>query len=71
MLRLGNQIRLTPSEVERLTTITSFEPMNIRTLADLEEYVARCKAYYWGHSRDTRCLHWLIDREVERCRGAA
>lgn len=69
MLRLGNHIRLTSSEVARFTYITGFAPNNVKTLADLDAYIAQCKCYYWGHSRDTRFLHWLIDREYARCRG--
>lgn len=70
MLRLDRQIRLTRREVERLTYITAIEPAGIRTLADLEAYVGRCKAHYWGSSRETQFLHWLIDREVQQCRLA-
>jgi hypothetical protein len=69
MLRLGNQVRLTPKEIERLTKITGFEPVNVRTLRDLDAFVAACKRHYWGVSRDTRFLHWLIDKERSRCIG--
>ena len=71
MIRLGPQIRLTRREVERFAKITDIEPVGIRTVGDLESYVARCKAHYWGVSNETRFLHWLIDREVARCRQAA
>lgn len=71
MLRLGSHIRLTRFEVERLHRITGFAPMNVRSRADLEAYARRCKAHYWGVSSDTQFLHWLIDREVERCLRAA
>jgi len=71
MLRLGQQIRLTRREVERFTQITAIEPVGIRSLGDLDAYVARCKAYYWGVSRDTQFLHWLIDGEVRKCRQVA
>ena len=67
MLRLGNHIRLTRKEVERLTKITGFEPVNVKTLEDLDGFVAECKRYYWGQSQDTRFLHWLIDKERSRC----
>jgi predicted AAA+ superfamily ATPase len=67
MLYLGSRIRLTRPEVERLQRITGFAPVNVRTLADLAEYVSRCKAHYRGVSQDTQFLHWLIDREIERC----
>lgn len=69
MIRLGTRIRLTQREVERFTKITAIEPVGIRTLADLDAYVSRCKAHYWGVSRQTRFLHWLIDREHEQCVG--
>jgi hypothetical protein len=71
MIRLGSRIRLTRWEVERFRRITDIEPVGIRTRSDLHAYVERCKAHYWGVSKDTRFLHWLIDREVERCLQAA
>ena len=37
----------------------------------LDAYIAQCKAHYWGVSRDTQFLHWLIDREYQQCRSAA
>ena len=67
MLCLGSRIRLTHSEVERLHRITGIEPAKVRTRSDLEAYVRRCKAHYWGVSRETQFLHWLIDQEIERC----
>ena len=68
MIRLGSHVRLSGREIERFTKITAIEPEGIRTLADLDAYVARCKAHYWGVSRETRFLHWLIDREYHKCR---
>ncbi len=71
MIRLGTHIRLTRPEVERLLRLTDIEPVDIRTPADLDAYVARCKAHYWGRSRDTQFLHWLIDQERARLDVAA
>lgn len=71
MIRLGWQIRLTRREFERFRKITDIEPVNIRRLEDLDAYVARCKAHYWGVSGETRFLHWLIDREYAQCRLTA
>lgn len=71
MIRLGQQIRLTRREVERFNKVTGIEPVGIRTLVDLQAYVARCKAHYWGRSRETQLLHWLIDEEHRRCCEAA
>jgi len=71
MIRFGLHIRLTRREIERFKLITDLEPVGIRTLADLDAYIAQCKAHYWGVSRDTQFLHWLIDREYEQCRSAA
>lgn len=71
MIRFKQQIRLTRREIERFKKITDLEPVNIRTLADLATYIEQCKAHYWGISRETQFLHWLIDREYERCRMAA
>lgn len=70
MIRLGHQIRLTRREVDRFTRITAIEPVDIRTPVDLDAYVARCKAHYWGSSKETKFLHWLIDREYGHCREA-
>ena len=71
MIRLGQQARLTRREVERFTKITAIAPVGIRTFSELDAYIARCKAHYWGESRDTQFLHWLIDREYRQCREAA
>ncbi len=71
MIRLDAQIRLTRREVERFRKITDIEPVDIRSLNDLETYIARCKVHYWGKSKETRFLHWLIDREYAQCRLAA
>ncbi len=71
MIRLGTHIRLTLPEAERLFRLTDIEPVNIHTAADLDAYVARCKAHYWGRSRDTQFLHWLIDQERARLEVAA
>lgn len=71
MIHLDSQIRLTRREVERFRKITGIEPVDIRTFADLENYIARCKAHYWGVSEETQFLHWLIDREYAQCRHAA
>ena len=71
MLRHNCSIRLTRPEVERFKLITGFEPSTVRTIDDLNAYVARCKAHYRGSSRDTQFLHWLIDQERDRCLKAA
>ncbi|WP_238446796.1 hypothetical protein [Azohydromonas australica] len=67
MIRLGQHIRLTRPERDLFFRLTDIEPAGIRTLADLDAYVARCKAHYWGVSRETRYLHSLIDRARARC----
>jgi hypothetical protein len=69
MLRSGNQIRLTPSEIDLFTTITGFVPENVKTVGDLDTYVKRCKEFYWGTSRHTRFLRWLIDDTRAECFG--
>ena len=71
MLHLGQRIRLTTREVERFTKITGIPPVDVCSLDDLAAYVAHCKAHYWGVSRETQFLHWLIDREYAQCRWAA
>ena len=71
MIRLGRHVRLTRREIERFTKITAIAPLGIRTLAELDAYIERCKAHYWGASTETQFLHWLIDREYRQCREAA
>ena len=70
MIRLGSQIRLTHKEIEHFRWLTDIEPVGIRTREDLDAYVAKCKAHYWGVSQDTQFLHWMIDQEVARCLGS-
>lgn len=67
MIRLGQHIRLTRPEKDLFFKLTDIEPAGIRTVADLDAYVARCKAHYWGVSGDTRFLHALIDRARQGC----
>jgi hypothetical protein len=67
VIRLGNNIRLTGREVARFTKITGFEPVNVRTLDDLDRYIRECKDHFWGVSKETRCLHSLLDQEKSRC----
>lgn len=67
MIRLRNHIRLTSHEVARFTQITGFAPDDVKTIEDLDAYIAHCKHYYWGVSESTRFLHWLIDCEYSRC----
>lgn len=64
MLRLGNSIRLTSRDVERLTHLTLIEPEGVKSIDDLDVYVDRCKKYYWGTSADSRKFHRLIDDTV-------
>jgi len=70
MIRLGKSIRLTRREVERFTKITGIEPVQVRTLDDLDAYIRQCKAHFWGVSRQTRFVHFLLDEERSRGLGA-
>lgn len=65
MLRLNHSIRLTAHDIGRWIKITGFEPFDVRCLEHLDAYIERCKSFYWGTSRETRYLHWLMDRERE------
>ena len=71
MIRLGNQLRLTGREVERFTRITGIEPVGVKSLDDLDDYIGRCKDYYQGASHEARFLRWLLDEERSRCLCAA
>lgn len=70
MIRLGNHIRLTRTEIARFTKITGFVPVDVKTLDDLDTYILQCKQYYWGTSQETKFLHWLMDRERAHCCGS-
>lgn len=67
MIRLGQNIRLTSKEVDLFKDITGFEPTDVKTIDNFDAYIEQCKRYYWGVSKDTRFLHWLIDEERSRC----
>ena len=71
MIRHGNQLRLTGREVERFTRITGIEPVGVKSLDDLDDYIGRCKDYYQGASQEARFLRWLLDEERSRCLCAA
>jgi hypothetical protein len=63
--------RLTGREVERFTRITGIEPVGVKSLDDLDDYIGRCKDYYQGASHEARFLRWLLDEERSRCLCAA
>lgn len=67
MIHCGSKIRLTRPEVERFTQITGFEPTDVKTLDDLDRYIRECKTHFWGKSKDTRLLHFLLDEQRSRC----
>ena len=48
MIRLGSQIRLTRREVERFRKITDIEPVDIRTLDDLDAYMEKNNKPFWA-----------------------
>lgn len=70
MLRYRGRLRLSARDLRRWIRITGFEPVGIRCVDDLANYVRACKAHFWGASDDTKFIHWLIDEEFLRCIGA-
>jgi hypothetical protein len=66
VLRGAKTLRLTRRESGRWVKITGFEPVAVRSEADLKEFAVRCKRHYWGTTEDTRFLHFLIDEELRR-----
>ena len=70
MLRYKGCLRLSARDLRRWVRITGFEPIGIRCVDDLANYVRACKAHFWGSSDDTKFIHWLIDEEFLRCIGA-
>jgi hypothetical protein len=71
MIRLGNKLRLTRREVERFTRITGIEPVGVKSLDDLDDYIRQCKDFYQGTSQEAHFLRWLLDEERSRCLCAA
>jgi len=41
-----------------------------KTLDGLDDYLAKCKRFYWGVSEATRFLHWLMDEERSKLLAA-
>lgn len=70
MLRYRGRLRLSARDLRRWVRITGFEPVGIRCVDDLANYVRACKGHFWGTSDDTKFIHWLIDEEFLRCIGA-
>jgi hypothetical protein len=70
MLRYRGRLRLSARDMRRWVRITGFEPIGVRCVDDLANYVRVCKAHFWGSSDDTKFIHWLIDEEFLRCIGA-
>ena len=66
MLRGAKILRLTKRELARWAKITGFEPVAVRSEADLRWFVECCKQHFWGTSEDTRFLHFLIDEELKQ-----
>lgn len=71
MLICGDQVRFTRREIEELIDLTDFSPAWVKSMADLRQYVAQCKEYYWGTSRETRDLHANFDRLIAMGLGYA
>lgn len=65
-LRGAKTLRLTHSERDRWRRITGFDPAEVRSEADLRQFVAMCKQHYWGTGQETCMLHRLIDAEMDR-----
>jgi hypothetical protein len=66
VLRGTRTLRLTRRESDRWVKVTGFEPAAVRSEADLRQFVERCKCHFWGTSKDTRFLHFLIDEELRK-----
>ena len=71
IIRFGQRIRLTSREVERLTRITGFETVGVKSIDDLTAYVSQCKACCADGPKDAAILQWLLDEEASRCLVAA
>ena len=69
MLRLGDRLILSDSDARRWARITGQYPDAVRTMADLDAYVLRCKQLHAGASSDAAFVRWLMDIELERYGG--
>lgn len=69
MLRLGDRLILSDSDARRWARITGQYPDAVRTMADLDAYVLRCKQLHAGASSDAAFVRWLMDVELERYGG--
>ena len=63
MIQFGKQIRLTAMEVDRVTEITGIKPVGVKTIEDLNAYIASCK-HYWGGEKETKFLDWFVGKAL-------
>lgn len=67
MLRLGEHIRLTGPELQRLERITGHKPAYIRSIADLDDYFRACLAAYAESNPWHALKRAVIESEQLRC----
>ena len=68
---VGPQIGMYTDGTYTNARITGIEPVGVKSLDDLDDYIGRCKDYYQGASQEARFLRWLLDEERSRCLCAA
>lgn len=69
MLRHGERLILSGQDIRRWERITGLRPIGVRSMPDLQAYVARCKQRHAGVANDAAFIRWLIDIEFERYGG--
>ena len=72
MLRYRGRLRLSARDLRRWVRITGFEPVGIRCVDDLANYVRACKAHFWGSNRRVGYqLSCLLSRLVSVITGTS
>ena len=63
MLRIGNNIRLTSGDVDRLTLLTKQRPDNVKSVDDLHRFLDAHAAHHHTESVGDRLMRFLLLRE--------
>ena len=63
MLRSGNNIRLTPRDIDRLTLLTRQRPDNVKSVDDLHRFIDAHAARHRTESAGDRLMRFLLLRE--------
>lgn len=62
----GDQVRLTPNEIQDLAKLTRADPSHIRTRAQLERFVQAQLEIYGGDTSEEKLLRALIEDYISK-----